>query len=400
MVKGASLGAGSGAGAAGPAAPAAGGLPSVAELRAAVPAHCFERSLLKSSFFVLRDGALVAAVGCLAHALIPMELTPLSAAAWAAYAAVQGTVATGLWVIGHECGHGAFSESPLANDLFGFVIHTGLLVPYFSWQRTHAVHHARCNHLLDGETHNPGLKRKLFSALSATVDAIGEDAFVVVQIVSHLLFGWVMYLLQHATGSKRSPVTKERYTRRPNHFDPRASNELFPEKLRFKVALSTAGIVAMVALLGAAAARFGARPVALLYLGPYLVVNGWLVLYTWLQHTSKEVPQYGEDEWTWVKGALSTVDRPYPWIIDELHHHIGTTHVCHHVFHELPHYNAVAATRALKRLLGKHYRYDATPILRATWNTARDCHYVDDVHGVQYYRSVFDDRKAEANKVQ
>jgi hypothetical protein len=46
------------------------------------------------------------------------------------------------------------------------------------WQRSHAVHHARCNHLLDGETHNPGLKRKLLSALSATVDAIGEDALV------------------------------------------------------------------------------------------------------------------------------------------------------------------------------------------------------------------------------
>jgi fatty acid desaturase len=362
-------------------------MPSVAELRVAIPTHCFERSLLKSLFFVLRDGALVATIGGLACALIPMDMFGV----WVVYAALQGTVAAGLWVIGHECGHGAFCASPMVNDVVGFVLHTAMLVPYFSWQRTHAVHHARCNHLLDGESHNPGLKRKLFSALSATVDAIGEDAFVVVQIVSHLLFGWAMYLLKHTTGSKRNPVTKQRYTRRPNHFNPHS--ELFPVKLRFKVALSTAGIVAMVALLCAAAARFGARPVAMLYVGPYLVVNGWLVLYTWLQHTSKEVPQYGEDEWTWIKGALSAVDRPYPWIIDELHHHIGSTHVCHHVFHELPHYHAVEATRALKRVLGKHYRYDATPILQALWNTARDCHYVDDVSGVQYYRSVFDDRQ-------
>ena len=37
--------------------------------------------------------------------------------------------------------------------------------------------------------------------------------------------------------------------------------------------------------------------------------NAWLVLYTWLQHNDPSVPQYGEDEWTWVKGALSTIDR-------------------------------------------------------------------------------------------
>jgi len=52
---------------------------------------------------------------------------------WIAYAAFNGTVATGLWVLGHECGHGAFSNNKIANDLLGYVLHTALLVPYFSW---------------------------------------------------------------------------------------------------------------------------------------------------------------------------------------------------------------------------------------------------------------------------
>lgn len=39
-------------------------------------------------------------------------------------------------------------------------------------------------------------------------------------------------------------------------------------------------------------------------------------------------------------GALSTIDRNYPAWIDSLHFEIGTTHVLHHVFSELPHYNA------------------------------------------------------------
>lgn len=77
---------------------------------------------------------------------------------WVLYAVVCGTVAQGLWVLGHECGHGAFSKHKLANDIFGFVIHTALFVPYFSWQHSHAVHHAKNNHLTLGETHVPMVK--------------------------------------------------------------------------------------------------------------------------------------------------------------------------------------------------------------------------------------------------
>ena len=34
-------------------------------------------------------------------------------------------------------------------------------------------------------------------------------------------------------------------------------------------------------------------PVVALYVGPYMVTNAWLVLYTWLQHTDVDVPHYG-----------------------------------------------------------------------------------------------------------
>lgn len=42
-------------------------------------------------------------------------------------------MATGCWVIGHECGHQSFSESQAVNDGVGLVVHSLLLVPYYSW---------------------------------------------------------------------------------------------------------------------------------------------------------------------------------------------------------------------------------------------------------------------------
>eukprot|EP00494_Astrolonche_serrata_P021296 UN21533 len=38
----------------------------------------------------------------------------------------------------------------------------------------------------------------------------------------------------------------------------------------------------------------GFSEVMIFYIGPYLVVNMWLVLFTWLHHSHKSVPQYGD----------------------------------------------------------------------------------------------------------
>lgn len=48
---------------------------------------------------------------------------------------------TGVWVLAHECGHQSFSESELANNIVGTILHSVLLVPYHSWRITHGKHH-------------------------------------------------------------------------------------------------------------------------------------------------------------------------------------------------------------------------------------------------------------------
>ncbi len=47
-------------------------------------------------------------------------------------------------------------------------------------------------------------------------------------------------------------------------------------------------------------------------------------------------------EWTYMRGGLSTIDRDYG-IFNKIHHDIGT-HVVHHLFPQMPHYNLEEAT--------------------------------------------------------
>ena len=52
-----------------------------------------------------------------------------------------------LFMIQHDCGHGAFFRHRLANDWVGRVIGVLTLTPYDFWQRTHALHHASSGNL-------------------------------------------------------------------------------------------------------------------------------------------------------------------------------------------------------------------------------------------------------------
>ena len=108
---------------------------TIGQLRKALPAHCFERSLLRSSAYLAVDLTAMAAL-LVASQLIPSGwpgwlLWPIywffqvppptpsgrqsSRRVWKhcwlrASVRVQGAVATGVWVVAHECGHGAFSR--------------------------------------------------------------------------------------------------------------------------------------------------------------------------------------------------------------------------------------------------------------------------------------------------
>lgn len=57
-----------------------------------------------------------------------------------------------------------------------------------------------------------------------------------------------------------------------------------------------------------------------------------LVAITYLHHTHIEVPHYDGENWTFVKGALATVDREFGFTGKHLFHGIIEFHVVHHLF--------------------------------------------------------------------
>lgn len=341
----------------------------MSEVKAAIPSHCFERKLAKSLTYALFSVSLTLALGILAWAFIPLTWawTPV----WLAYAYVNGTVAVGVWVVAHECGHRAFAPTIKVQDAVGYVLHSALLVPYFSWQRSHAIHHGKTNHLTEGETHVP--KRIRTSGGNRALTArrrFGSKIHGGFTVVSRLLIGWPLYLIIGATGGSDRGIT--------NHFWPSRpfSQALFPDRWKRKVKVSSVGVLVTLALLVWWAVAGSVGQVLAVYVGPYVVVNAWLVTYTWLQHTDADVPHYDNDEWSFVRGAFCSVDRPYGKVADFLHHRIGTTHVAHHLDAKIPHYHAAEATMAIKAAFPHLYRYNSTPVRWALWNVAKDCHVV------------------------
>ena len=134
------------------------------------------------------------------------------------------------------------------------------------------------------------------------------------------------------------------------------------------------------------ALTFSPAAVLAYYFLPYLVTNANLVLITFLQHTDPAVPHYREGEFTWVRGALCTIDRSYGWLLDHVFHHISDTHVVHHLFHKMPFYHAREATLAVREKLGAYYMADHTPIPMALYNTFRACRFIDDAGDTVFYK--------------
>lgn len=154
------------------------------DVRAAIPAHCFERNTWTSLRHVAQDLAMAAAL-FYAATFIPAAPVWLQCLAWPAYWFAQGAVLTGVWVLAHECGHEGFSSISLVNDVVGWVLHSALLVPFFSWKYSHAAHHRNTCSVENDEVFLPATRSDIVSEMISETPLV--NAF---EIFVTLTVGW------------------------------------------------------------------------------------------------------------------------------------------------------------------------------------------------------------------
>ncbi|MGA0199156.1 MAG: fatty acid desaturase, partial [Prochlorotrichaceae cyanobacterium] len=129
--------------------PAAAALPfTLQDLKNAIPSECFQPSLGRSLAYCFLDLGLVTFFYALAAHLDSWYFYPF-------FWLIQGTLFWSLFVVGHDCGHGSFSQWKWVNNFIGHLCHIPILVPYHGWRISHRTHHANTGNLDTDESWYP-----------------------------------------------------------------------------------------------------------------------------------------------------------------------------------------------------------------------------------------------------
>lgn len=294
-------------------------LPSIVDIKRALPQHIFDPHVSTSMYYAIRDIAQVVVTFFVAEWLWSSSILPTWSliALLPAYWLLQGTFFTAIFVIGHDAGHSSFSHHGWLNDVVGNMFHTFLLCPYYCWKLSHRHHHKNTGNLDKDEVFYPIRKKE--DSGNYTLPGFG------------LGIGWFAYLL---VGYGPRPI---------NHFNP-----WHPTLRRHSLhcLLSITLVLLWAGALWQYALGAGFWKLFVHYLVPDMVFASYTVIITFLHHTEEEVPWYADYLWDNVRGQLSSVDRHYGWCHNIIHS-IGT-HQIHHLFSKVPHYHLEEATHVFR----------------------------------------------------
>ncbi|ODV95766.1 hypothetical protein PACTADRAFT_49219 [Pachysolen tannophilus NRRL Y-2460] len=359
---------------------------TIKDILSAIPKHCYERRLWQSLHYVVRDILACVILSKIGFTLIPMvENQLVRFVLWGVLSYSIGLFYFGLWILAHECGHGAFSDYTSVNDTVGWFLHSYLLVPYFSWKFSHSKHHKATGHLTRDMVFVPYSKKEYLEAKGKSkISEVTEETPIVTffTLIFQQLGGLHLYLLTNATGQPHP----DHSALGRSHFNP--SSPIFEKNDYWYIILSDIGMISTFTVVYLWYKTFGGFSVLINWFIPWLWTNHWLVFVTFLQHTDPTMPHYDAEEWTFAKGAAATIDRNFGFIGQHIFHDIIETHVLHHYVSRIPFYNAREATREIKKVMGEHYRYDGENMWKSLWKVARSCQFVEGDNGVRMFRNI------------
>ena len=248
----------------------------------AIPKHCFKRSTAHSISFVFRDFAYLSTLIYVTYNLTPMiPNMVLRGVVYMAQVILSGMIMTGIWIVAHECGHRAFSESKTVNNTVGYILHTLLLVPFHSWRITHSHHHKNTGNLSRETVFLPHdreswVKRYAGEEIDPHTISFGElaeDAPILhlCKLVLHQVLGWPGYMLFNLSGQPEKTGFPQH-----SHYWFGVDSAMFKEAELSLVLQSDVGIAFMTWAIYKVAQAYGWWSVSVFYVLPYLSLNHWI----------------------------------------------------------------------------------------------------------------------------
>ncbi|KAG6872700.1 hypothetical protein C0995_007368 [Termitomyces sp. Mi166 len=384
-------------------------LVTLQEVHSVVPKHLHEKNTFKALLYVIRDvtcAVIVYKLGWLidpfAKSLVQIYGAPqafgiaVKWALWALYWHWQGVILAGWWCMAHEAGHGSLSSYSWFNHVIGFSLHTFILVPYYAWRSSHHAHHKATMSVERDENFVPrtrseyGLPPEKIAYISDYHEIFEETPiYTLARMLFMQALGWQYYLFTNAMGNQRYPPWTNSVPKNLlvlQHFQP--SSPLFKPHERNGIIASNIGLTVMSCILYLWTREVGLPNFLKLYFVPYILANHWIVMLTYLHHSDPTVAHYRAKHWSFLRGAVSTVDRPLlGWAGRFFLHNVSHDHVAHHLFSSIPFYNQPQVTEAIKKVLKEDYNYDSTNTFRALYRTFTQCCFIEDDGDIVFYKN-------------
>ena len=304
---------------------------TIGDIRGAIPKACHRIEPRRSWT------ALAVALARLAFAL---GLLALVRPAWGAGLAWRipallagwlfaGWCFTGLFVIGHDCGHLAFSERRWVNVVVGHLCTSSMFTGFHNWRIWHNYHHAKTQ--LRGQ--DPDWPEKMMTRAEYDAAPLGEKA--------HVWFGFgtpVGLLVGFWSGVLRRTFMKTLAPQIP--LTRRTERDVLVSSL---VMLATCGGLTVLLY------RWGGAWMLLkYYYVPVFIAATHGSMLTYLHHTNADALVFDKADWTPFRGQVaSTFNVRFPQWIEALWFDINI-HLVHHLAPRIPWYHLHAATEAIR----------------------------------------------------
>ncbi len=320
------------------------------DVRRAIPRELFTPNPLQSAWSLVRAAVCIALCVWL---LARVPLTPGWPLLWevpvlAAIWILHGWVLVGVFLIGHDCGHGSFSSTRWVNTVVGWLCMAPLANSFYAWRVTHDRHHAFTQlrgHDVDWAAHL--VTKDEFESAAAPPSWMTRVGYS----LPCGIFLWIAWNTVRRGAMMHTMFTNGRLSREWGHL--LRSNML--------MGLSLVGVYGALWYVSGFWGMFKYHGIP----ATIAMVTSWVIIT--IQHANEDSLWYELEAWTPLRGQLvSTFDVRFPAWLESLWCY-GNIHIPHHVAPAIPWYHLKKASLAIRERYADYYQERAFSIGYLAW---------------------------------